>query len=212
MPGQDLSGFDAAHLDVLKEIGNIGAGNAATALSRMLSLRIPMETPKVKILAISEADRALGGPETPAVAVLAELSGEIGGMMMFLLDIRFAGLLLRRMLGKTRADLRNMTELERSVFSEIGNVMIGSYMRAVSSLSGLSIRMSVPAVTCDMVGSLLTVPAAEMGKVSDRILLIEGSFAGSGFSIGGCPGKVNLMLVPRVESLKKLLDSLGILP
>ncbi len=202
---RDLSQLDALHIDVLKEIGNIGAGNAATALAQMLNRRIGTAVPNVKILDISEADRALGGPETPVVAILAELYGDIGGIMMFVVGKSSAEQLLRELLGGGNADCLNMTELERSAFSELGNVMVGSYIRAIASLSGLRIKMSVPAVTCDMVGSLLTVPVAEIGAVSDRILFIEDDFAGAADTI-----PADMLLIPRLESLNKLMNSLGI--
>lgn len=202
---RDLGQLNAMHLDVLREIGNIGAGNAATALAQMLNREIGVTTPSVRILDIAEAGEALGGPETPAASILVELYGQISGVMMFVVNKSVAEALLERLLGKSRVDCLHLSEMERSAFSELGNIMVGSYTRAVASLSGLNIKMTVPAVTCDMVGSLLTVPAAEMGADSDKIIFIEDDFINPNRAVSA-----NMMLIPRLESLNKLMDSLGI--
>ena len=202
---KDLGQLNEMHIDVLKEIGNIGAGNAATSLAQILNQKIDMITPKVRILDIAEADKALGGPETPVVAILVELYGDIRGIMMFVVGESFAKSLMSGLLGEEKPDCLHLSDMENSAFSEIGNIMIGSYTAAIASLSNLEIKISVPAVTADMVGSLLTVPAAEMGSLSDKIIFIEDDFVNSGNTI-----TANMMLIPSLQSLNKLMNSLGI--
>lgn len=202
---QDLGQLNEMHIDVLKEIGNIGAGNAATSLSQMMNREVDMVTPTVRILDISEADKALGGPETPVVAILVELSGDIHGIMMFVVDQNFTKSLLEALLGESDADFLKLSEMESSALSEIGNIMIGSYANSIATLSGLEIKISVPAVTADMVGALLTVPAAEMGSVSDKIIFIEDDFLSANQTISA-----NMMLIPDLDSLNTLMNSLGI--
>ncbi|MCI1981583.1 MAG: chemotaxis protein CheC [Oscillospiraceae bacterium] len=202
---KDLGQLNEMHIDVLKEIGNIGAGNAATSLAQILNQKIDMITPKVRILDIAEADKALGGPETPVVAILVELYGDIRGIMMFVVGESFAKSLMSGLLGEEKPDCLHLSDMENSAFSEIGNIMIGSYTAAIASLSNLEIKISVPAVTADMVGSLLTVPAAEMGSLSDKIIFIEDDFVNSGNMI-----TANMMLIPSLQSLSKLMNSLGI--
>lgn len=202
---KDLGQLDEMHIDVLREIGNIGAGNAATSLARMINRRVEMVTPVVRILDITDADRALGGPETPVIAILVELHGDIQGIMMFILGNSFAQSLLQSLLGEEQVDCLHLSEMETSALSEIGNIMIAAYTAAISSLSHLEIKISVPAVTADMVGSLLTVPAAEMGSVSDKIIFIEDDFINANDKI-----TANMMLIPNLESLNKLMNSLGI--
>jgi chemotaxis protein CheC len=202
---KDLGQLNEMHIDVLKEIGNIGAGNAATSLAQILNQKIDMITPKVRILDIAEADKALGGPETPVVAILVELYGDIRGIMMFVVGESFAKSLMSGLLGEEKPDCLHLSDMENSAFSEIGNIMIGSYTAAIASLSNLEIKISVPAVTADMVGSLLTVPAAEMGSLSDKIIFIEDDFVNSGNMI-----TANMMLIPSLQSLNKLMNSLGI--
>ncbi|MVB09758.1 CheY-P phosphatase CheC [Caprobacter fermentans] len=202
---ENLSQLNEMHIDVLKEIGNIGAGNAATSLSQMLNREVDMVTPIVRILDISEADRALGGPETPVVAILVELGGDIGGIMMFVIEQEFTQSLLEALLGESKANCTELTEMEYSALSEIGNIMIGSYAASIAALSNLEIKISVPAVTVDMAGALLTVPAAEMGAVSDKIIFIEDDFLSASKTISA-----NMMLIPDIASLNKLMNSLGI--
>jgi chemotaxis protein CheC len=202
---QDLGQLNEMHLDVLKEIGNIGAGNAATSLAQMLNREVDMVTPVVRILDISDADKALGGPETPVVAILVELTGDIHGIMMFVVDQVFTQSLLEALLGESGNNFLHLSEMEFSALSEIGNIMIGSYANSIATMSGLEIKISVPAVTSDMVGALLTVPAAEMGTVSDKIIFIEDDFLSANKAISA-----NMMLIPDLDSLNKLMNSLGI--
>lgn len=202
---QDLGQLNEMHIDVLKEIGNIGAGNAATSLSQMLNREVNMVTPTVRILDISDAGQALGGPETPVIAILVELSGDITGIMMFVIDQDFTQSLLEALLGESKPSFSELSEMDYSALSEIGNIMIGAYANSIATLSSLEIKISVPAVTADMVGALLTVPAAEMGSVSDKIIFIEDDFLSSDSTISA-----NMMLIPDIGSLNKLMDSLGI--
>ena len=202
---ENLSQLNDMHIDVLKEIGNIGAGNAATSLSQMLNREVDMVMPAVRILDISEADRALGGPETPVVAILSELTGDISGIMMFVIKQDFTQLLLKALLGESVTNCANLSDMEYSALSEIGNIMIGSYAASIATLSNLELKISVPAVTADMVGALLTVPAAEMSSVSDKIIFIEDDFLSESKTISA-----NMMLIPDIASLNKLMNSLGI--
>lgn len=202
---KNLSQLSDMHIDVLREIGNIGAGNAATSLAGLLNRKIDMKAPVVRIMDIANVDNALGGPETPVVAILVELSGDIRGIMMFIVSQHFTKIMLKSLLNEENVDCMRLTDMERSAISEIGNIMIGSYVSAISELANLKIKISVPAVTSDMVGSLLTVPAAEMGAVSDEIIFVEDDFKNSNNSISA-----NMMLVPSLDSVEKLMNGLGI--
>jgi chemotaxis protein CheC len=202
---KDFSQLSDLHIDVLREIGNIGAGNAATSLASMLNRQIDMKTPAVRIMDISDVDKAMGGPETPMVAILVEVLGDIHGIMMFVVGQQFTESLLHTLLGEGTVDCMNLTEMQSSALSEIGNIMIGAYVSAISSLANLKIGISVPAVTADMIGSLLTVPAAEMGAVSDKIIFVEDDFKGVNGTI-----TANMMLIPSLDSLETLMNGLGI--
>ncbi|HBN81235.1 MAG TPA: chemotaxis protein CheC [Ruminococcaceae bacterium] len=201
----DLDQLNDMHLDVLKEIGNIGAGNAATSLSKMLDTTINMSVPRVRILDISDAATALGGPENPVVGILTKFRGDIDGIMMFIIGQTFAGAVLKSLLGVQQVSYHSLSELELSAISEIGNIMIAAYLGSISTLSQMKVKTSVPAVAVDMVGALLSVPAIEMSSVSDKVIFIEDDFLGSDSQITS-----NMMMVPDMESLGRLMQKLGI--
>jgi len=201
----DLDQLNDMHLDVLKEIGNIGAGNAATSLSKMLDTTINMSVPRVRILDISDAATALGGPENPVVGILTKFQGDIDGIMMFIISQTFAGAVLKSLLGVQQVSYHSLSELELSAISEIGNIMIAAYLGSISTLSQMKVKTSVPAVAVDMVGALLSVPAIEMSSVSDKVIFIEDDFLGSDSQITS-----NMMMVPDMESLGRLMQKLGI--
>ena len=193
------------HLDVLKEIGNIGAGNAATALAKLLDKRREMEVPQIRIMKFSEVSDVLGGAETPVVGILLRIQGDITGNMMFILDTPSARLLVNILMGKPlEADL-DFDEMTSSVLTEIGNILAGSYLSALSNMTNLRIMPGVPALAMDMAGAILSVPAIEFGKTSDTVLYIENVFTDGHDSVIG-----DLFLVPDDMSYGRLLNALGV--
>ena len=163
-------------IDILKEIGSIGGGNAATALSSMLNAKVNMSLPKVEILDFNEALVNVGDPEEVVAAILVEMSGELGGIMLFILTKEFSDEILLRMLGKTKEDFFELEEIDSSVLMEIGNIVISSYITAMASLVNMSVELSVPQLAVNMLGGIMSVPIAMMGQHSDRIMMITGNF------------------------------------
>lgn len=200
-----LERLNEMHMDVLKEIGNIGAGNAATALASMLSQTVDMDVPVVRILGIEDAASSLGGLENVVIGILSKLSGDIDGLMMFIIKEDFAQRILKVLLSKDEVSYGALNEMELSAISEIGNILISSYVSSVATLSHLQIKTSVPAIAVDMVGALLSVPAIEMGAVSDKIIFIEDDFLSENEKISA-----NMLLVPDPDSLSKIMGRLGI--
>jgi len=201
-----INDLNSMHIDVLKEIGNIGAGNAATALAKMLNKRIDMEVPKVKILEFKDVNEILGGAEILVVGILLRITGDLSGYIMFILEYNAAHLLVNILMGKPSSDLNEFSELEASALKEIGNILAGSYISALSSLTNLKISPSVPDMAVDMAGAILSVPAIEFGKVGDTVLYIETEFSeGSAKVIG------DFFLIPDVESYDVLLKALGVI-
>lgn len=193
------------HMDVLKEIGNIGSGNAATALSSMLSREVDMHVPVVQVLDYSDAIEFLGGPENVVVGMLVRITGDIEGMIMFILQSSFAETVINAFFGIENPQVTEMDETQRSAITEIGNIMAGSYVGAISSLSGMFINISVPSLTVDMVGAILSVPAIEFAAVSDKVLFIDESFV-----IGNQSIRSNMILIPEIDSLAVMLKRLGV--
>ncbi len=192
-------------LDILKEIGSIGGGNAATALSSMLSAKVNMSLPKVEILDFNQALVNVGDPEEVVAAILVEMSGELSGIMLFILTKEFSDEILFRMLGKTGADFFELNEIDSSVLMEIGNIVISSYITAMASLVNMSVELSVPQLAVNMLGGIMSVPIAMMGQHSDRIMMITGEFKIDGKALNS-----NMLLLPDVESLNVLMKKLGV--
>ena len=197
--------MNALELDILKEIGSIGGGKAATALSSMLSAKVNMTLPRAEILEFNEAIEKMGDPESVVAAIFVEMSGEIEGIMLFILPQEFSDDILFRMLGKTRVELLELEEIDTSVLTEIGNIVISSYVTALSSLTNVEVELSVPQFTVNMLGGILSVPIAMMGQHSDRIMMVTGDFKVDEKSLHS-----SMLLLPDVKSLNILMKKLGV--
>ncbi|MBQ8176655.1 MAG: chemotaxis protein CheC [Oscillospiraceae bacterium] len=202
---QNVEQLQDMHLDVLKEIGNIGSGNAASALSELIQCDTDITVPSVKMLDFAEAVNFLGGPENVAIGMLVGIKGDITGMMLYILQHSFASKLTSTLFGSEIEDLTNMNEMESSFISEVGNIMAASYVNALSQLTGMMIDISVPNMTVDMVGAILSVPAVEFAQVGNKVLFID-----DGFVIGDGEIKSNMILVPEMQSLETLFTRLGV--
>lgn len=202
---ENYENLNALQIDVLREIGNIGAGNAATTLSMMLSRKVDMTVPHVKIVDIQEIANTLGGPENQVVGILFTLSENIEGMMMFILEQKFAHLIINQLMGRNLESFSDFEEMDLSALKEIGNIMAGSYVNAIGGLTNLVINISVPSIAIDMAGAILSVPAIQFGKVGDKVLFIEEEFIGDGENVNSY-----LILIPEMESLNKILEILGV--
>lgn len=197
--------LNSLQLDTLREIGSIGTGNAATSLSSMLQREVRITLPEVRIMGYNEAIEWIGGPEEITAGVLVKLSGQINGIMLSVQPLDFVNLALESMLNETVEDYSQLTEMENSVLVEMGNIMISTFINAMSGLAGLDISVTVPAFTVDMQGAILAVPMAEYGGQSDYIMTIGGNFV--------CDGKqvpCRLLLSPDIRSLNFLLRKLGV--
>ncbi|MCQ2518668.1 MAG: chemotaxis protein CheC [Lachnospiraceae bacterium] len=197
----DLNAVNAEYFDVLQEIGNIGAGNAATALAHMLNIRVDMSVPQVKLLEFSEVGSILGGEEQILAGVYLSVNGDITGSMMFLLKKESARKLVS-LLMKTEETDDELNEIEKSALQEIGNIITASYLNSLSTLTNMTISPSVPSLSIDMAGAILSVPAIEFGFMSDKLLLIQTEFSDGldGFFI----------LIPDMESYDKILGAIGL--
>lgn len=191
--------------DVLTEIGNIGAGNATTALSQLINAKIDMYVPQVKLLTFSELAEIIGGAETLVAGILLNLTGDITGSMLFILESSDARRLVQQLMGCGGNEDKLFSDLEKSALQEIGNIISGAYLSAISSLTKLTISVSVPSLAFDMAGAILSVPAIEFGKLGDKALLIESKFKDLDVDISGY-----FILIPTMESYGHILKSLGL--
>ena len=207
---KNMDQLNAMHFDVLREIGNIGLGNAASSLSQMLSQTIDISVPTVKLLDFNESVEYLGGPENVVLGMLVGLKGDINGMMLYVLQKSFANSMLKAVFGKEINDLTELDEMDLSFIREIGNILAGSYVNAISSLTGLTIDISVPTISIDMAGAILAGPAVEFAQIGNSVLFIDDSFIFGGSSSDNSEVKSNMILVPELSSLETLFSRLGI--
>ncbi len=200
----NLDSLTDLQFDVLKEIGNIGAGNATTALSQLVNMKIDMSVPKVALVPLTEISGIIGSEEMVVVGILLGMEGDVDGTMMFLLEEKSAHILVNLLMGREYNAPGEFGEIELSALGEIGNIIAGSYLSALSSLTGLTITATVPATTVDMAAAILSVPAIEFGKLGDKVLFIQTQLGEDGFING------YIVMVPELESYGKILASLGI--
>ena len=200
-------------IDVLREIGNIGAGNAATALATMLDEKVAISVPRVQITDFDTAVRALGGAETMTVGVLVNFLGEANGMIMFLLKMEEAKDILDILIGDNEdykdkdenTEGNYLSELKLSAIKEIGNILGSSYINSIATLTGLRIEVSVPYIAIDMAGALMSVPLIEFGSVGDKVMFIEESFTGEKHKLIS-----NIVMFAEMDTIKSIMERLGI--
>lgn len=204
----DLNQLDDMQYDVLKEIGNIGAGNATTALSQMLNRKMDMSVPKVALVPFNAISDVLGPEDQTVVGIMLGFEGDIEGMMMFLFDTKSAHHLVNTLMMRDSEDGvkedAGFSDMDMSALNEIGNIVSGSYLTAISKLTNLKMISTVPEMTIDMIGALLSVPASEFGKYGDKLLLIQSQFGEVDFVNG------YFLMIPELDSYDKLLESLGV--
>lgn len=201
----DYNELGALELDTLKEIGSIGTGNAATALSSLIGKQIRITSPEVRIMGYNEAIEWIGGPEEITAGVLVKMSGQINGIMLSVQQLEFVNLVLESMLGKGVEDYFGLHEMETSALIEVGNILISTFINALSSLADINIELTVPAFTVDMQGAIMAVPMAVYGGQSDYLMTIGGHFVCNDKEI-----PCRLLLSPDIRSLNVLLRKLGV--
>lgn len=190
-------------MDVLREIGNIGAGNAATALSMLLNEKISISLPKIRLTDFNTALEALGGTEAMTVGVLVNYSGEANGIIMFLLDVQDARNITDILIHEGHPD-DELSELKLSAIQEIGNILGSSYINSIAALTGLSIGISVPYTAIDMAGALMSVPFIEFGTIGDKVMFIEENFFSDTHSLIS-----HIVMFAEIETLETIMQRLG---
>lgn len=204
MTNNEFEELSLQYIDVLREIGNIGAGNATTALATMLDQKVDMGVPKADLMTFKEIGEFVGGEETVMAGVYMGVEGDINGSMMFLLQKNAARHLVDKMLmGFGDPDPEVFGEMEMSALREVGNIITGAYLNSLSDLTHMKIYPTPPDITIDMAGAILSVPAIQFGMLGDKILMIQTRFMDEQ-DIDGY-----FILIPDMESYHKILASLG---
>ncbi|MCD7726651.1 MAG: chemotaxis protein CheC [Clostridiales bacterium] len=198
-----LEEMSAEYFDVLKELGNIGAGNATTALAQMMQCKVDMSVPQVKLLEFKELGELMGGEEVIMAGIYLGIEGDITGSIMFLLEKQAAKHLVGKLMGM-ESENAEFSEMEFSALKEVGNIITGAYLNSLSGLTNLVIYPSVPDLCVDMAGAILSVPAIQFGALGDKILLIQTQFFDEMVLDG------YFILIPDLDSYGRILSALGL--
>ncbi len=198
----DFDQNNEEYFDVLREIGNVGASNASAALAQLLGRRVEVHVPKVKLLDFHNIGKAIGGEEQIMAGIYLRVEGQINGSMLLMLKKQAAARVAGILMGDPDRDPKaELSEIECSALSEVGNIVTSAYLNAISTLTGLKTLPSVPSLCVDMAGAILSVPAIEFGMMCDKLLLIENRFSGTTDGY--------LVLVPDIDSYDRMLEALG---
>ncbi|OUM88362.1 MAG: hypothetical protein BAA01_08300 [Bacillus thermozeamaize] len=191
-------------LDVLRELGNIGSGRAATALSQLLNRRIQMKVPQVQVMTFSELLDARGGADMPVATVVIDIQGDVEGRMFFMQDIRSVERVIEVVLGE-RDGIEKLSEMAYSLLFEMGNILVSSYFSALSDLTGLRMSVTVPRVSIDMLGAILGEGLAEMEQLENKAIVIDAEIIeGQGRFEGA------FCFIPIPSSMDVLFGALGV--
>ncbi len=197
--------LQSMHLDVLKEIGNIGAGNAATSLAQMIGEKIDMEVPQVEVNNINKLIKLIGSEEEIVVCISFEVTGDAPSNVFFIIKEKSALDLVNKMMNLPSGTLKEVDETAQSALQELGNILTGSILNAMSSMTNLNIMPSVPAFAYDMLGAVLSAAILERGYFDDNILIIETRFFDEDLAVDGY-----FFMLPQADSLEIIFKSIGI--
>jgi chemotaxis protein CheC len=202
---EDVRDLKAPQLDAIREVANIGAGHAATALSGMTNRKIMITVPRVYVRPLEDACDLLGAADTVVAAVLMHMMGDLTGRALVLFPQRAAhtlcDILFRREMGSTVV----LGPMEQSGLKEAGNILASAYLNALSDFMGMMLVPSVPSLVIDLSGAVLTSAQLNFGHNRDYAFCVETSFRidGTNESLGG-----HFLLLPDLASLRSIFDAI----
>lgn len=203
----DISELSNMQLDALREIGNVGAGNAATAMAQLIQAKIDMNVPAVNILPFDTVPDLVGGADNPVIGIFLNVGGSIMANILFMIPVEQACLLVDLLMGKSPGDTRldNLGDIEVSAMRELGNIIAATYLNALAVFTKMTLVPSVPALAIDMAGAILDAVLAQFGTVADHVLLLETCFKKEEQNVVG-----HFFLLPEPEALDSILSALGV--
>ena len=201
----DEFSLNDVQLDALREIGNVGAGNSATALSQVINRRIDMNVPKVSLVPLDMVPDLVGGPDAIVVGVFLRVYGKAPGNILFLLPQQSAYYLVDTLMGKPHGATNKLDFMDESALMEIGNILAGAYLNAFYTFTNISMLPSIPALAMDMAGAILNVVLVQLGTMGDQALVVETEFLSEDDGING-----HFFLVPDPGSLETIMNAVGV--
>lgn len=192
-------------LDALREIGGIGAGHAATALSQLVDRPIELEVPRIEIVGLADIPFVFGGPEKLVGAVYARLLGDLAGGILFVAEREVALALVDLMHGHEVGTAKSMGRDEETLIRHVASILVSAYLAAIARMADLDVLPSSPSLAFDMAGALIQTVIAEVGMSAAEAMLVRTAFVDEGRSV-----EAALFLVPSPGSLQVILGRLGI--
>jgi chemotaxis protein CheC len=204
------SDFTSIHMDAIKEVGNIGTGNAATALSRLLGRMVDMDVPVAELVPIYDVPTHYGSPDTPVCAVLIRTEGNFSCSLIFMIEEHKANILADLIIPMdlSAMDQEVQLQIRDSALSEQGNIILGAFLNALSMITGWVLPTTTPAVARDMLGSIMDLVASMFGIMGDSAMLVKTNLHIKDLDkeLGGA-----VIMIPDPGSLETLLSKLGVL-
>jgi len=202
--------MNALQIDAMKELANIGTGNAATALSELIGKRVELSVPRVDIIPLEEVSTLFGDPETPVCAVLAECESSLEAVMVLVMPLEDAEELSEILLSSISLHIQEekRAEIKESSLAEAGNIILGAFISALGDMLNIRLPLSVPSIAFDMLGSIMDVVVGIFGISGDTAFLVETPLTfpedeNSNFS-------ARMILIPSPDSLQRFMTALGV--
>jgi len=204
----DIQKLQHLQLDALREVANIGAGHAATALSQLTQRRIMVNVPSIQVARLEDVPELLGDADEVVAAVLMHMLGDLTGRTLLIFPRRSAIRLAEILLGRSQGSSHVFSELEQSAIKEVGNILSAAYLNALSDFMGMMLMPSVPSLVIDLSAAVLTSAYMNFGSDRDYVFSIQTNFSmeeGAAGALGG-----HFLLLPDVESLGAILEALRV--
>lgn len=201
----DFTNLDSNHIDVLREIGNIGSGNAATALASMLDTLVDISVPEVRLVQLSTLPQALGEFHTLSLGIAIKLEGDVNGVMFHIVRPEFAKMMINRFYPRDFADLDELDDMDMSVMREMSNITCAAYANSLATLTGMFINIAPPEAEVQPNSAILDNPARILSAYGDTAIFID-----QVMKINNAEINSHMLLILDVESLKKFFSVLGI--
>ena len=199
------SNLNELQLDVMREIGNIGAGNACTALSVLLGTMIDMSVPRVQLLGYESTTQLLGGEDKMVIGLKIEINGDLDGMMLHVVEKRFAERIINTFYAKEIDNIEKLDEMDSSVLNEMANITSGAYANSIATLTSLFVNIGTPLQIPGKVSEIVMLPLKEFVQPGEQVLVVDEEFTIDDEHISS-----NMILALEADSLEKLFSRLGV--
>ena len=204
---EDVRDLKELQFDALKEVANIGAGHAATALSQMTNKKIMISVPEVTVTPLEEVPEVLGHPEEVVAAVLRHMMGDLTGRTLLLFPEPSARALCDILLRRPAGTTTEFGVMEQSGIKEVGNILSSAYLNALSDFMGMMLVPSVPSLVVDLSAAVLTSTYLNFGSERDYVFCVESEFQFEGES---SHLKGHFLLLPDLASLRAIFDAIRV--